>query len=129
MGSTEAQVNKNKAINLKRQRRQFHTRRRIRGTGEQPRLTVFRSHKNIYCQLVDDVTRRTVISASTQDPELKAAVKYGGNKSAAQVVGKKLAERALAAGIKRICFDRGHVKYHGRVAALADAAREAGLTF
>ena len=122
-------MNKNKAINARRQRREFHTRRKVRGTGERPRLTVFRSHKHIYCQLIDDLARRTLVSASTREPEVKSGLAYGGSKPAAQVVGRKLAERALAAGIKLACFDRGHVKYHGRVAALADAAREAGLAF
>ncbi|MGE0757233.1 MAG: 50S ribosomal protein L18 [Pirellulaceae bacterium] len=122
-------MDKNKVINVRRQRREFHTRRKVRGTVERPRLTVFRSHKNIYCQIVDDVARRTLVSASTKEPEVKSSVGYGGNKPAAQIVGRKLAERALAAGIKQVCFDRGHLKYHGRVAALADAAREAGLSF
>lgn len=122
-------MNKNKAINVRRQRREFHTRRKVRGTGERPRLTVFRSHKHIYCQLIDDLARKTLVSASTKDLEVKPGITYGGSKPAAQAVGKKIAERAMAAGIKLVCFDRGHVKYHGRVAALADAAREAGLTF
>ena len=120
-------MNKNKAINLQRTRRRFHTRRNIRGTSDRPRLTVFRSHKHISCQLVDDIARRTLVAASTSESELKSS--YGGNKAAAQAVGKKLAERALAAGIKQAAFDRGHFKYHGRVAALADAAREGGLSF
>ena len=122
-------MNKNKAINLQRQRRRFHTRRAMRGTSERPRLTVSRSHKNISCQLVDDTSRKTLVAASTLEQDLKSGLKYGGNKAAAQAIGKKLAERALAAGIKQACFDRGHFKYHGRVAALADAAREAGLSF
>lgn len=122
-------MNKNKAINLQRQRRRFHARRDLRGTNDRPRLTVFRSHKNISGQLVDDVARKTLAAASTLEQDLKATVRYGGNKTAAQAVGKKLAERALAAGIKQACFDRGHFKYHGRVAALADAARVAGLSF
>jgi large subunit ribosomal protein L18 len=122
-------VDKNKAINIQRRRRRLHTRRKLRGTNQRPRLTVFRSHKNISCQLIDDESCRTIVAASTLEEELKSRVKYGGNRSAAQAVGKKLAERALAAGIKQVCFDRGHVKYHGRVAALADAAREAGLVF
>jgi large subunit ribosomal protein L18 len=122
-------VNKNKAINLQRQRRRFHTRSRIRGSSTRPRLSVFRSHRNISCQLIDDVTRQTLVAASTLEQEIRAVVPYGGNKAAAQAVGRKLAERALASGIKQVCFDRGHVKYHGRVAALADAARETGLSF
>ena len=122
-------MNKNKAINIQRQRRRFHTRSKVRGSSARPRLTVFRSHRNISCQLIDDFTRKTLVAASTLEEDIKSAVPYGGNKAAAQAVGKKLAERALAAGIKQVCFDRGHVKYHGRVAALADAARETGLSF
>lgn len=80
-------------------------------------------------QIIDDSTGRTLAAASTLDATLRTEVKYGGNKAAAQAVGKALAEKALAAGIKDVCFDRGHNKYHGRVAALADAAREAGLSF
>lgn len=120
-------MNKNKAINLQRARRRFHTRRNIRGTNERPRLTVFRSHKHISCQLIDDVARKTLVAVSSQEGDLKSS--YGGNKAAAQAVGKILAERALAAGIKSAAFDRGHFKYHGRVAALADAARAGGLSF
>jgi large subunit ribosomal protein L18 len=116
-------------MNLQRQRRRFHTRRGVRGTSDRPRLSVFRSHKNIYCQLIDDVSRKTIAAASTLEEELKSAAAYGGNRAAAQAVGRKLAERALAAGVKKAAFDRGHFKFHGRVAALADAAREAGLSF
>jgi large subunit ribosomal protein L18 len=122
-------MNKNKAINLQRRRRRLHTRRKIRGTAERPRLTVFRSHKNISGQLVDDATRRTLVAASSLEADFRSARPYGGNRSAAQAIGRILAERALALGIKQVCFDRGHVKYHGRIAALADAAREAGLSF
>lgn len=122
-------MNKQRAINLQRERRRFRSRRGIGGTAQRPRLTVFRSHKNISCQLVDDISRKTLVAASTLDKDVKAALKYGGNKSAAKEVGKKLAERALAAGIKAACFDRGHYKYHGRIAALADAVRAAGLSF
>lgn len=122
-------MDKNKAINFQRQRRRFHTRRQVRGTTDRPRLTVFRSHKHISCQLIDDTTRKTIASASTLEQDIKSSLPYGGNKAAAQAVGRKLAERAIAAGVKQVCFDRGHFKYHGRVAALADAAREAGLSF
>jgi large subunit ribosomal protein L18 len=122
-------VDKNKAINIQRERRRFHTRRKVRGTSQRPRLTVFRSHKNISCQLIDDDSRKTLVAASSLEPDFRGNVRYGGNRTAAQAIGKTLAERALAAGIKQVCFDRGHVKYHGRVAALADAAREAGLEF
>lgn len=101
----------------------------MRGTSDRPRLSVFRSHRHIACQLIDDISRKTLVSASSLEADLKSSTAYGGNKAAAQVVGKRLAERAIAAGIKQASFDRGHFKYHGRVAALADAAREAGLKF
>ncbi len=115
-------------LNL-RARRAFRVRKRTRGTAERPRLTVFRSHQNIYVQVIDDIGGRTLASASTIDKELRGNVKYGGNKSAAQAVGKAIAERAKAAGISKVCFDRGSCQYHGRVAALANAAREGGLEF
>jgi large subunit ribosomal protein L18 len=101
----------------------------MRGTAARPRLTVFRSHKHMYAQLVDDDAGRTLASASTVDKELRDGLRYGGNKSAAQAVGRAIAERALAVGVKQVAFDRGSNKYHGRVAALADAARAAGLGF
>jgi large subunit ribosomal protein L18 len=122
-------VNKQRAINIQRERRKYRARRKLQGTSERPRLTVFRSHKNVSCQLVDDMTRKTLVSASTVEADVRSALKYGGNKAAAAVVGQKLAERAMAAGIKAACFDRSHYKYHGRIAALADAARAAGLSF
>lgn len=92
-----------------------------------PRLSVFRSHKHMYAQIIDDFAGRTLCAASTMDGELKS--KYGGNRDAAGAVGKSLAEKALAAGIKQVTFDRRDYKYHGRVAALAEAARQAGLEF
>ena len=92
-------------------------------------MSVFRSHKHIACQLIDDVSRRTLVSASTRDQDVRESISYGGNKTAAEAIGKVVAERALAAGIKTARFDRGPCKYHGRIAALADAAREAGLKF
>jgi large subunit ribosomal protein L18 len=112
-----------------RLRRQYRVRKRIRGTAERPRLTVFRSHKNLSCQIIDDAGGKTLASAGTQDAELRTQIKYGGNKTAAQAIGKAIAERAIAKGIKAVAFDRGHYKYHGRIAALADAARAAGLSF
>ena len=96
---------------------------------DRPRLTVTRSHKNMACQIIDDVTGKTLVSAGTRETDLRGGMKYGGNKAAAEAIGKAIAERALAAGIKQVCFDRGHYLYHGRVAALADAARKAGLSF
>jgi len=90
---------------------------------------VFRSHKHIYAQVIDDVAGRTLAAASTQDPELRGEIRYGGNVEAAAKVGRVVAQRALAAGISEVAFDRRRYKYHGRVAALATAAREAGLKF
>jgi len=110
-----------------RQRRRWRVRKRTHGTSERPRLSVFRSHKHIYAQVIDDLAGRTLVSASSKDKDL--GTPYGGNKEHAQAVGKAIAERALAAGVKQVAFDRGSYKYHGRVAALADAAREAGLSF
>ena len=118
-----------RTILRQRKRRGFRVRKATRGTTERPRLSVFRSHKHIYAQVIDDQTGRTLASASTQDKNVRGQVAYGGNKNAAAVVGKAVAERALAAGVSKVAFDRGQYKYHGRVAALADAAREGGLSF
>ena len=116
-------------VQTRRVRRQRRIRKRLSGTPERPRLAVFRSSKHIYAQVINDVGGATLASASTVDPELRAEVKYGGNKAAAAAVGKLIAERAKKAGIDKICFDRRSYKYHGRVEALATAAREAGLEF
>ena len=122
-------MNHQRYIAKQKLRRRRHVRRRVRGSAERPRLSVFRSAKHIYCQLVDDLAGKTLASASTKDKEVAGEVKYGGNVDAAKAVGKAIAQRAQAAGVKTVCFDRGHYKYHGRVAALADAAREGGLEF
>jgi large subunit ribosomal protein L18 len=122
-------VNHDKAIAQQRERRAFRVRKRVRGSAARPRLTVFRSHKHTYAQVIDDGDGRTLAAASTVDKDLRGQLRYGGNKSAAQAIGKAIAERALAAGIKEVAFDRGGCQYHGRVAALADAARAAGLSF
>ena len=122
-------MNKNRYLGGQRTRRQFRVRKRIRGTAQRPRLTVYRSHKNLACQIIDDAGGQTLVSAGTQDTDLRTQIKYGGNKKAAEAVGKAIAERAKAKGIKEVAFDRGHYKYHGRIAALADAARAAGLSF
>ncbi|HEV3137981.1 MAG TPA: 50S ribosomal protein L18 [Pirellulales bacterium] len=122
-------MNHEKAILQQRERRQFRVRKRVRGNPARPRLTVFRSHKHLYVQVIDDSIGRTLAAASTTDKEVLGQLRYGGNKVAAQAVGKAIAQRALAAGIKQVAFDRGGCQYHGRVAALADAAREAGLSF
>ena len=113
-----------------RQRRHRRVRKKVHGTAERPRLNVFRSLKHIYAQVIDDDAGVTLVAASTVEPELREAVGgYGGNVQAAQVVGRVIAERALAKGIERVVFDRGGYRYHGRVKALAEAAREAGLKF
>jgi len=122
-------MNHQKSKNVRRQRRRNHVRRKIVGTPERPRLSVFRSSKHIYAQLIDDLTGRTLAAVSTEAPDVKGQVPYGGNVKAAKVVGQKLAEVAKAAGIAKAAFDRGHYKYHGRVKALADGAREGGLDF
>jgi large subunit ribosomal protein L18 len=122
-------MNKNKYLGGQRQRRQYRVRKRIRGSAARPRLSVSRSHRNLACQIIDDTSGKTLVSVGTNDKNFRASVSYGGNKAAAQKIGKLLAEKAIAAGIKEVAFDRGHYKYHGRVAALADAAREAGLSF
>jgi large subunit ribosomal protein L18 len=104
-------------------------RRKVAGTPARPRLCVFRSLQHIYAQVVDDLAGRTLVSASSLDKEIRKQLKGGGNIAAAKAVGKVLAERARAAGIAQVVFDRGGYQYHGRVQALAEAAREAGLKF
>jgi large subunit ribosomal protein L18 len=118
-----------RAVLRQRQRRSFRVRKAIRGTAERPRLSVFRTHKHIYAQLIDDASGKTLASASTIDRQLRDAFGFGGNKQAAEAIGKAVAERARAAGVTKVCFDRGSSRYHGRVAALAEAARAAGLEF
>ncbi len=112
---------------LQRQRRRFRVRNRIKHDSTRPRMSVFRSLKHIYVQIIDDQSGKTLVSASSNDQQLRGQVGYGGNCEAAKLVGKAIAERALAAGVKQVAFDRAEYKYHGRVAALADAARDAGL--
>jgi large subunit ribosomal protein L18 len=112
-----------------RQKVHSRVRRAVAGTPERPRLCVYRSLGNIYAQVIDDQSQRTLVSASTIDKETRAQVKGGGNIAAAKVIGKIVAERAKAAGIEKVVFDRGGYRYHGRVQALAGAAREAGLNF
>jgi large subunit ribosomal protein L18 len=113
------------------QRRRVHARVRTRvvGTPERPRLCVYRSLGHIYAQIIDDRSGRTLVSASSVDKETKKNLKGGGNIASAKAIGKNVAERAKAAGVVKVVFDRGGYKYHGRVKALADAAREAGLQF
>lgn len=110
----------------RRERLRFQLRRKA---GGRARLSVFRSGKHIYAQVIDDAAGKTVAAASSLDKDLRAALKTGADKDAASAVGKLVAERALAAGIKDVVFDRGSYLYHGRVKALADGAREAGLAF
>ena len=112
-----------------RQRIHVRMRKKISGTSERPRLCVHRSSKHIRAQVVDDESNRTIVSASTLDKEVKAQIKGGANIAAAKVVGKIVADRARAKGVEKVVFDRGGYQYHGRVQALADAAREAGLKF
>lgn len=112
--------------NRRRQRLRFQLRQKSNG---RLRLSVFRSSKNIYAQVIDDTQGRTLASASSRDKSLRASLKTGADKAAAAAVGKLVAERALAAGVKEVVFDRGAYMYHGRVKALADAAREGGLAF
>ncbi len=113
--------------NAHRQRVHLRVRTKVTGTHERPRLCVFRSLDHIYAQVIDDRTGRTLVAASSLDKTTRQQLKGGSNIAAAKVVGKVLAERAKAAGIAQVVFDRGGYKYHGRVKALADAAREAGL--
>lgn len=115
--------------NIARKKRHVRVRKNLSGTQERPRLNVFRSLNHIYAQIINDETGLTLVSASTMDKEIAGTLKYGGNVEAAKSVGKLVAERAVAKGISRIVFDRGGYLYHGRVAALAAAAREAGLEF
>lgn len=112
-----------------RLRRHARIRRDIKGTAERPRLSVFRSLSHIYAQVIDDEAGHTLVSCSSVEPEVKQQIPYGGNTEAAKLVGKLIASRALAKGIRQVVFDRGGNLYHGRVKALADGAREAGLEF
>ena len=112
-----------------RERRKVSIRKRVSGTVERPRLTVFRSASHIYAQVVNDESGHTLVAASTRAPELKELEGHRGNINAAAAVGKLLAEKAVAANVTKVVFDRNGYLYHGRVKALADAAREGGLDF
>jgi len=123
-------MDKNRARLLGRKRRHMRVRRRVSGTSERPRLAVYRSLKNIYVQVINDLAGRTVVAASTLTPELKTQLgTRTGNVAASKALGQLIAKRAQEKGIKKVCFDRAGYKYHGRVKALADAAREGGLEF
>jgi len=113
---------------LGRTRRHLRVRKKVRGTAARPRLAVFRSNRHIYAQLIDDDAGRTLAAASTMEPVARAAG-HTGTVAAARAVGERLGERALAAGVRQVVFDRGGFKYHGRVAAVAEGARAAGLEF
>lgn len=113
---------------VRRVRRKLRVRKSVFGTTERPRLSVYRSLQHIYAQLIDDTSGRTLAEASSASKELRDRIQYGGNKSAAEVVGTALAEQAKTQGIARAAFDRNGYRYHGRVKALADAARKAGLS-
>lgn len=112
-----------------RKKRHMRLRRKVVGTSERPRLAVFRSLKHIAVQIIDDTQGHTLVAASSIEPEVKSQLGYTGNIEASKAVGKLIAEKALAKGIKQVVFDRGGYIYHGRIQALADAAREAGLEF
>ncbi|MCX6345889.1 MAG: 50S ribosomal protein L18 [Armatimonadetes bacterium] len=114
---------------LLRRKRHKRVRKSVIGTAMKPRLNVYRSVCNIYAQIIDDANGKTIVSASTLDKELKPKFKSGGNVEAAKMVGELVSKRAVEKGIETVVFDRGGYKYHGRVAALANAAREAGLKF
>lgn len=112
---------------LSRERRHLRVRKKVHGTAERPRLAVFRSEKNIYAQIIDDVAGRTLVAASSLDKDF--SLKVGSNKEAAKLVGEAVAKKAVEAGITEVVFDRGGYVYHGRVQMLAEGAREAGLKF
>lgn len=121
---------KDKNARRLRRVRQARVRKKVTGTPDRPRLSVFRSLKHIYAQVIDDTTGRTIVAASSQEAVKGNAEAEAGTKTdVSAVVGKALAERALAAGVKQVVFDRGGCKYHGRVKALADGSREGGLQF
>jgi large subunit ribosomal protein L18 len=129
-------VKQSKRIAKQRQRRAFRVRNRLKldsahkkAENRRPRMSVFRSNKHVYVQIIDDEAGRVLVSASTLERSLREQLPHGGNVAAATAVGRMIAQRALEAGIKRVAFDRREYKYHGRVAALATAARECGLEF
>ena len=110
-------------------RRKHHVRKKVFGTPDRPRLSVFRSNRQIYAQIIDDVAGATLVSAGTRAKGLRDRLPRGGNKKAAELVGEAVAKQALGVGIRCVCFDRNRYKFHGRVKALAEAARKAGLVF
>ena len=120
---------KKKSRSKVREKKHMRIRNRFSGTAERPRLAVFRSNKNIYAQIIDDEAGNTLTAASTVEKDVRSKIKYTDNKEAAECVGKVIAERAKAKGIEEVVFDRGGFVYHGKIQALADGAREAGLKF
>jgi|SRR5450432_3102932 len=125
----EIMADKNKSKQVRLQRRKWSIRSTVFGTVERPRLSVFRSDKHIYAQVIDDYAGKTLVTASSLEDEIRGDAKNGGNLVAAKAVGKAIADKAKAAGVTKVAFDRGGRQYHGRIKALADAAREAGLKF
>ncbi|MGR3310530.1 MAG: 50S ribosomal protein L18 [Candidatus Brocadiales bacterium] len=113
----------------KKERRHKRLRQKVIGTSERPRLCVYRSLENTYCQLIDDFAGKTLASSSTLQKDIKEKIRYGGNKAAAELVGEKIAEEARKIGIQKVVFDRGGYKFHGRVKALAESARKNKLEF
>jgi large subunit ribosomal protein L18 len=111
------------------QRRKHHVRKKVFGTANRPRLSVFRSNRHIYVQIIDDVAGATLVSASTKAKGLRDQLSNTADQKAAQMVGEAIAKQALSVGIQCVCFDRNRYKFHGRVKALAEAARKAGLVF
>jgi len=122
-------MNRERRKQAQRQRRHYRVRKHVRGTAERPRLSVFRSLQNIYAQIINDDEGRTLVATSTLAKDLRDTVKKGGDIKAAAAVGARLAQMALAAGIKKVAFDRGYRRFHGRIKALSEAARKGGLQF
>jgi len=114
---------------IARKKRHLRVRKKVNGTPERPRLNVCRTLSHIHAQIIDDINGHTLVAASTVEPAIKGQISHGGNVAAAQVVGKIIAERAIAKGITKVVFDRGGNAYHGRIKAFAEAAREGGLEF
>jgi large subunit ribosomal protein L18 len=115
--------------NSRRKNRHLRVRKKVTGTPERPRLSIYRSLSNMYAQIIDDKTGKTLVAASTLDKDIKEAIKYGGNKEAAKAVGQSVAKKAQAKDINNVVFDRGGYIYHGRIKEVAEGAREAGLQF
>ncbi|MGC9453554.1 MAG: 50S ribosomal protein L18 [Phycisphaerae bacterium] len=122
-------MNRMEKKTMQRQRRKRRVRKKVSGTSERPRLSIFRSHKHIYAQVIDDTAGRTIAAASSLDRALRERLAHGGNREAASAVGEAVAGKAVEAGVKKVVFDRNGFPYHGRVRELADAARKGGLEF